>query len=94
MEELINIVDEVREEFHIPPYISDIVMLRKAKECFHVLKNLNPPADLETDLDFRRLLKNFIYYSYTGISDQFMKNYQEDILTWQMYTPLKGETIE
>ena len=57
-----EMIEEVRQEFQIPPYFPDESLLRYLKEGKHRLDTLNPGRSLETDDTFRSLLKNYVYY--------------------------------
>ena len=59
-----EMIEEVRQEFQIPPYFPDESLLRYLKEGKHRLDTLNPGRSLETDDTFRSLLKNYVYYAY------------------------------
>jgi hypothetical protein len=83
MEELIN---EVREDFQIPPYFSDEALGRLITEGQAYLDMLNPNCDIENDIMYRTLVKNYVYYSYHHKLDEYEKNYASTILTWQLET--------
>ena len=81
MERLIN---EIRAEFHIPPYFSDEGLTSYIEEGKAVLDFINPGRDYDTDKTYRMLLKNYVYYAYHNIVNEWEKNYARIILTWQM----------
>lgn len=81
MEALIN---EIREEFHIPPYYPDAAIERQVNEGLARLLNLNPGKNYEDDLVLRMLVKNYAYYAYIGSVHLFMENYASTILEWQL----------
>ena len=59
-----ELVEEVREEYQIPPYFPDTSLKNYAREGKAKLDFMNPGRDLNKDLVFRSLLKNYIYYAY------------------------------
>ena len=73
--ELSILVDEMREEFQIPPYCDDRQLRNLAKEGEHTVGRLNPGCSITKDLTYRMLMKN-----------EFFENYASVILTWQMET--------
>lgn len=78
-----TMITEVREEFQIPPYFSNEGIYNYLKEGEARLKFLNPLAD-ETDVTYRMLLKNYVYYAYHHKVNEFEENYASLILSWQM----------
>ena len=92
MEELIKtIVKEVREDFQIPPYFSDDALGRIINEGKAYFQRLNPFADLASDEVYRTLLKNYANYAFHHKLSDFRENYAEDILSWQLETPVESE---
>lgn len=84
-EELMEkLIDEIRNEFQIPPFFEDKYLSNYVNEGKARLDTLNPGRDLETDLVFRSLLKNYVYYAYHHRIDDWERNYQSLILSWQM----------
>lgn len=81
MEELIT---EIREDYQIPPYFSDKGIKRLITEGMAYLSVLNPGCDVQSDVVYRSLVKNYSYYAYHHKVDEFQKNYAEMILTWQL----------
>lgn len=81
MEELIQ---EVREDYQIPPYYPDSGIKRLIEEAKAYLDSLNTGCDYQTDITYRSLIKKYCYYSYHHKVDEFIKNYQSMILTWQL----------
>ena len=84
--ELSILVDEMREEFQIPPYCDDRQLRNLAKEGEHTVGRLNPGCSITKDLTYRMLMKNYMYYSYHHRASEFFENYASVILTWQMET--------
>lgn len=78
------LVQEVRWEFQIPPYFPDEALERYLKEGKARLDSLNPGRDIETDLTFRMLLKNYAYYAYHHKVNEWEQNYANLILNWQL----------
>lgn len=86
-----NLVIEIREDFQIPPYFPDASLERFAKEGEAYLGALNVECDIETDLTYRSLLKNYVYYALHHRIDEFEQNYASMILSWQLNTELPIE---
>lgn len=85
-ENLNSIVDEIKEDFQLPPYLNDETVMRAVKRCAHRLSKLNPDADFddEGDATGKSLLVNFAYYELQHQSHEFEKNYEQMILSWQL----------
>lgn len=84
MEAYTAIVAEIRADFQIPPYYSDAVIQRAVEECETRLAALNPYADFENDKEGRTLLKNYVYYAMNHKLEEFERNYQTLIKSWQL----------
>ena len=78
------LVKEIREEFRIPPYYEDAVIERNIKEGEFRLSRLNPGRNIEQDLMYRNLVKNYVYYAFNNVINEFFENYASSILEWQM----------
>ncbi len=78
------LVKEIREEFRIPPYYEDAAIERNIKEGEFRLSQLNPGRDIEQDLTYRNLVKNYVYYAFNNVINEFFENYASSILEWQM----------
>ena len=89
-EELATLVDEVIEEFQIPPYYDVNQLINLIKEGEYTVGRLNPGCGITTDLTYRMLLKNYVYYAYHHRVSEFMNNYSSVILTWQMETEVSA----
>lgn len=81
MEELVK---EIREEFHIPPYYPDEAIKRQATEGLNWLLGLNPGKQIDEDTTLRMLVKNYAYYAFYNKVNEFMDNYSSAILGWQV----------
>ena len=81
MEEL---VEEIRREYHIPPFFEDEGLESFVKEGMYRLEKLNPGRDYNEDLTYRSLLKSYDYYAYHGKVDSWSENYSSTIVEWQM----------
>ena len=79
-----EIIYEIRKEFQIPPFFNDEQLMNYVREGKARLDSLNPGRDPDTDLTFRSLLKNYVYYAYQHRIDDWERNYQSLILSWQM----------
>lgn len=82
---LIDLVDDVRADYQIPPYTPGNVILRAVKESAARLSSL-----VETEIDWneddtaRELVKARAYYSLNHVLDEFEKNYGHEIRAWQL----------
>ena len=84
-----QLIHEVRQEFQIPPYFKDEGLKNYALEGAARLLGLNPGRDVETDLVYRSLLKNYIYYAFHHQINEWRQNYAALILEWQMGTEVE-----
>lgn len=79
-----ELIEEIRREYHIPPFFEDEGLENFIKEGAYRLDKLNPGRDCNEDLTYRSLLKNYAYYAYHGKVDSFFENYASAIIEWQM----------
>ena len=79
-----SLIIEIRAEFHIPPFFKDEGLESYIKEGIARLEFLNPGRDYEKDLTYRCLLKNYVYYAYHNIVNEWESNYASMILSWQL----------
>lgn len=92
---LIDLVDDVRADYQIPPYTPGDVILRAVKESAARLSSL-----VETEIDWneddtaRELVKARTYYSLNHVLDEFEKNYGHEIRAWQLGMEVADETDE
>lgn len=86
--------NELKEEFQIPPYFPDESLERYVKEGDAFFTNLVKEIDYDTDLQARSLLKNYVFYAYHKKLDEFVINYNSNIVTWQMSLVGRGEGNE
>ena len=84
--ELEKIVEEVRRDYQIQLFFEDEGLVAYAQEGMSLLERLNPLADLNKDKTYQSLLKNYINYAYHHKVDDFLKNYEYAILSWQAGT--------
>lgn len=84
-ESITNLINEVREDFQIPPYASDDSIRRNIEEGKAYFEQLVPGCDLAKDNVYRSLLKNYAYYAYHHCANDFLENYKNAILTWQLH---------
>lgn len=75
---------QMREDFQIPPFILDATIKRYLVEGYTRLAMLKPGCDISGDEIFKFLLKNYVFYAYNHRVDDFMANYEREILSWQM----------
>lgn len=82
--DLTDLVDEVRDDFQIPPYISDGTISRAVSESAARIGSLVEDMDLETDVTARGLVKNRAYYVINHITEEFEPAYGHEIRAWQL----------
>ncbi len=85
-----QLIEEVRQEFQIPPYFPDEGIENYIKEGIDWLDRLNPGRDYDNDLTYRSLLKNYAYYAYHHKTNEWAKNYETLILGWQIGSEVLG----
>lgn len=81
MEELVR---EIREDYQFPPWYDDNSIKRLINEGRAYLDMLNPGHDIQEDVVYRSLIKNYCYYAYHHKTDEYEKNYAQMILSWQL----------
>jgi hypothetical protein len=82
---LIDLVDEVRADYQIPPYTPDDTIVRAVKESAARLSGLVETAiNWYEDHTARELLKARTYYSLNHVLDEFETNYGHEIRAWQL----------
>lgn len=81
-----GLIAEFRRDYQIPPYFSDAGLEQYCKEGIAAFHRLNPGCDYEKDLEYRNLLKCYMYYSYHHVIAEFWENYRSAILGWQLGT--------
>ena len=93
--ELDNIIEEVRADFQIPPYISDETIERAARKCYARLAVLFG-ADFSTDEDAqgKMLVTNAVYYELNHRYEEFEPEWQPYILSWQLTAPSTEDSNE
>lgn len=79
-----DLIQEIREEYQIPPYFPYEAIRNYVKEGEAYLMGQNPVAKIETDETYKSLLKNYVYYAYHHRIDDFVRNYAPLIMTWKM----------
>lgn len=84
MADIGKLINEIRTEFHIPPYFDDRGIENYINEGVARLDFLNPGRNYDKDLIYRMLLKNYVNYAYYGIVNEWEKNYEQTIVMWQM----------
>lgn len=75
---------EVQQEFQFPPYFPEEILEQYLEEGKARLDGLNPGRDIDKDLVFRMLLKNYVYYAYYHKVNEWEQNYANAILNWQL----------
>lgn len=82
--DLTGLIDEVRDDFQIPPYIKDVTISRAVSESAARIGSLVEEMDLETDKIARGLVKNRAYYVINHITEEFEPAYGHEIRAWQL----------
>lgn len=80
---LTDLVDEMREDFQLPPYLADVVIKRAVQECCLRLNALNPGSDL-TEGTGKMLLKNAAYYNIQHRYEEFESDYATVLHGWML----------
>lgn len=79
------LIDEIREDFQIPPYQTDDVIERAIDKCYARLSALQGLSfDPEEDLVGRSLLCNAVYYELYHRYEEFEPAWEPNILSWQL----------
>lgn len=81
-----QLICEVRQEFQIPPYFKDDGLKNYVLEGSAYLLGLNPGRNVETDMMYRSLLKNYVNYAFHHQTNEWRQNYASLILEWQLGT--------
>lgn len=79
-----TLLSEIRAEFQIPPFTKDQEIKNYIKEGEAFLLHLVPGADVDKDLKYRMLLKNYVNYAYYHRINEWHINYASLILSWQL----------
>lgn len=80
-----DLVTEVKTDYQIPSFIPDDTIRRYAENGIAFFQGLVVGTiDYETDKQLRDLLKNYIYYAYEHVTNEFRANFKELILKWQL----------
>lgn len=85
-----SLVEEIRREFQIPPYFKDEGLKSYIKEGEAILLPLVPTADIDKDMTYRMLLKNYVNYAYYHKVSEWRDNYSSMILEWQLNKEVTG----
>lgn len=92
---LIDLVDEVRADYQIPPYTPSETIVRAVKESAARLSGLVETAiNWYEDHTARELLKARTYYSLNHVLDEFEKNYGHEVRAWQLGMEVADEADE
>ncbi len=87
----ISVIEEFREQFQIPNYVSDNALWKYAEESGAYFFSLQKDLDLENDATARELIKSRMFYAYNHQTGAFSEDYNADVLSWQMS---KGKAVE
>lgn len=89
LDELNELVGEIREDYCIPLFYSDNILKRNIEAGTAYLRTLYKDADFMDDMVGRELLKEYVFYKYNNRTDEFKINYASSILEWQ-FSKFKG----
>lgn len=79
------LISEIRTDFQIPPYNSDDTIGRAIDKVYARLKFLyGVDFVTTTDLQGKKILENGVYYELNHRYEEFEKNWQQNILSWQL----------
>lgn len=84
-----ELVKVIREDYQLPPYLSDDTVKRSLIRAYNFLLPLNPDADFFSS-PARDLLLNGAYYDIQHKFNEFAENYGPDIRHWQLNTEVNG----
>lgn len=87
-----TLIEEIRREYHIPPFFEDDGIESLIKDGEYRLSKLNPGRDYDEDLMYKSLLKSYVNYAYYGKLDSWRENYAIDILEWQLGSEVNEDT--
>lgn len=76
------LINEIREDFNIPPYVTDDALKRYVRESESFFSLLSPSCDYDSDLTYRELLKSRAYYAWQHALPDYETGYASMILTW------------
>ncbi len=81
---ILELIKELRNEFHIPLFCDDNTLENLIKESHHELLRYVNDIDYINDLTARMLIKNCTFYAFNNIVQEFHVNYKDTLLSWQM----------
>lgn len=84
IETLTALIAEEREDYQLPPYLSDDVISRALSHENSRLQQLRPDIIPAADTTGRFLVKMGAYYILCKKGNEFEQDYQQDILSWQL----------
>lgn len=79
-----RIIEEVREEYRIPPYYSDDSLKSHINTGVQTLLQIVDEINFDDDQVARSFLKNYVLYAYFQKADEFRINFNADLVAWQM----------
>lgn len=82
--DLTSFISEMREDFQLPPYLSDDSIKRAITHANQRLKQLRPNIEPIEDDSSTYFVKMYSYYIICKKGDEFEKDYQNDLLSWQL----------
>lgn len=84
LDELNELIGEIREDYFIPLFYSDNALKRNIEAGIAYLCTLYKDSDFMDDIVARELLKEYVFYKYNNRTDEFKINYAAGLLEWQM----------
>lgn len=78
-----SLINEIRDEYNIPPFIKNEKLEVLIKQSNQYLCDMVENIDYSKDLRARELLKNRVFYGHNNKINEFYNDYQFDILGWQ-----------
>ena len=80
-----SLVEEFKEDFQIPPFISFETLKNYAQEGYQFLKSKkDEDFDINVDHSARALLKEYMNYAYFKKRNEFEDAFQSAIYSWLM----------
>ena len=82
--DLTQILSEMRDDFQLPPYLSDDTIKRALTQANSRLKQLRPDVNPVEDSSSAYFVKMYAYYILCKKGNEFEQDYENDLLSWQL----------
>lgn len=82
---LTTLIAEMRDDYQLPPYLSDDVIGRALTRADARLTQLRPDTEaVDETTSGTFFVKMYAYYMLCKKGDEFEKDYAADLLSWQL----------